>query len=271
MEIEQWMIDLWTLYGISVAYGVLYGLVSMFGLGLVPARLSDTPNHVQWVSRIPSTLHALLAMYGGMQVLLEAEGQRAWAGEAEFMVWGATPLRSFWAMHTAGYITYALFLVVMHHKVLGDPMLLMHHVLVILTFVGSIFSGVGTFYVGVLLLNEASSPFLNINFFLAAMGYKGTLYVANGLVLFVSFFLLRIVLSIYWLLHVLFVCWPGAMRAYALPWESGGEVLLYSVCFVNTVLFFVFILLNVVWLKSLAMAVTRELSPNKQTSKEKKV
>jgi len=76
------------------------------------------------------------------------------------------------------------------------PLMVCHHIIVpVLVFLVSYRNGLGDCLIGAVLLMEASTPFVSARVILVYFGMKETtLYVINGLLMLVTFFLCRVVL-----------------------------------------------------------------------------
>lgn len=76
------------------------------------------------------------------------------------------------------------------------PLMVCHHIIVpVLVFLVSYRNGLGDCLIGAVLLMEASTPFVSARVILVYFGMKdSTLYVINGLLMLVTFFLCRVVL-----------------------------------------------------------------------------
>lgn len=82
---------------------------------------------------------------------------------------------------------------------IDDGLTLIHHVLIIFAFTYGVYTHIGTYFMSCFLINELSTPGLNANFFLAAIGdaAKGTIYKLNGAILFMVFFVARVLFNLY--------------------------------------------------------------------------
>ncbi len=64
-------------------------------------------------------------------------------------------------------------------------------------FVLGLSTRLATPYHCVFLVNEGSTPFVNMHFFLTKAGNRGPLYKANGFMMWLAFLLFRIVANVY--------------------------------------------------------------------------
>jgi hypothetical protein len=180
-------------------------------LYLVLRRILFPQRRALFASYCVSTAHALLSIAAGVHLLTcDAATQRALYDPLE-SAFGHTPLRSLYLMMTAAYLTHDVLVCALLDRELRselNPLLVTHHVIIIVAFTLGIASHVGTFYMSVFLLNEASTLFLNANYMLlmtAAAAADGEaaaqrvraslLYKLNGVALLCVFFVMRIVLN----------------------------------------------------------------------------
>ena len=81
----------------------------------------------------------------------------------------------------------------LHITSLGDPMTLIHHIVILLAFPLGLFYEYGTFYMGSFMINEMTTPFLNFIWFMKKMGMKGSnMYKVNVQIFATFFFLFRV-------------------------------------------------------------------------------
>lgn len=151
---------------------------------------------------------------------------------------------------------------------IDDGLTLVHHVLIICAFSLGVHLHIGTYFMSCFLLNEASTPMLNFNFFLAVAGEEwrnGRAYKLNGGVLFLVFAVARVAFNLYavvlmlhtWSsLRVLFSVneWPFLLHASApLP------PVMLAQCTLLTALAVGHVTINLVWFSHLYRAIRRKL------------
>ncbi|MCO5579671.1 hypothetical protein L7F22_033529 [Adiantum nelumboides] len=67
----------------------------------------------------------------------------------------------------------------------------------------SVGSGEGSFYVYMMLLSESTTPFVNLRWYLSMAGMKNSsVYVINGVLLFLGWMVARILLFVYFFFHL---------------------------------------------------------------------
>ncbi len=161
-----------------------------------PYSTLNTANRALWNSYAVSTVHSLVAIYGGWQTVVG--GDRGALSSPLLAAFDSEPTRDFWLMVTCGYLFYDLCVVIYIQRLNAtaaiaavkaaantngaggststavavsvslasiDPLMLIHHLLIIAAFSGGVYIHVGTFYMCCFLMNEVSTLFLNANYF----------------------------------------------------------------------------------------------------------
>uniref|UniRef100_U3EQA6 Transmembrane protein 56-B n=1 Tax=Micrurus fulvius TaxID=8637 RepID=U3EQA6_MICFL len=142
----------------------------------------------EWNSRCVSTLHAVIVGLFCLYIL--------WYDAAVNVnpIWGDPWLVKLNVAVTCGYLLYDLLLLVRYWKTLGDSLFVCHHLVVLYAYGYVLSRGVLPYFANFRLLSELSTPFVNLRWFLDAAGWPRTsrLVLANGLVMMVVFFMVRI-------------------------------------------------------------------------------
>ena len=117
-----------------------------------------------------------------------------------------SPLSTQACLAMVGYTTYDLMPLLWHRAEWGGVgMYLVHHVCTVLSWGISAGSGYSHSITVSVLFLEATGPFVNLRWFLSAHGYKETkFYIANGVVMFLLFFALRVVFN-WWIFITRFI------------------------------------------------------------------
>lgn len=188
--------NLQVLTGTVLLCSVLYVASSSLGS-------KDATGRADWHSRVVSTVHACFACAAACYLVvadtLTAEGLVS----AEAAAFRSSVIRDRLLMVTAGYLVYDLLLCLWHWKELGDALTITHHVVVVAAFVLGVTHEFGTWYMAALLVSEASTPFVNLRAWLLASSMENSRwYTANGVALFIVFFVCRILLGISFLVHI---------------------------------------------------------------------
>ncbi|CAL4908774.1 unnamed protein product [Urochloa decumbens] len=104
-----------------------------------------------------------------------------------------------------GYFLTDLAMILWYFPRLGGKEYLLHHGLSIYAISLALLSGKGHFYILMVLFTEATTPFVNLRWYLDLAGRKGSkLYLYNGLALFVGWLVARIILFVYFFAHMYF-------------------------------------------------------------------
>lgn len=158
---------------------------------------------VDWSSRIVSNTQCIVSGYSAFHILvLDEQGARAmW--DTELATFGRSESRELCMLLFVGYLIYDLCLVLHNYSTFPDPSLMLHHVLILLAYSAGLASGWATFYLGGLLVNELSTPFINRRYTLKHQGLEeSTAYLVNGMLLVVTFFVFRMVVCTAVVVHI---------------------------------------------------------------------
>ena len=146
---------------------------------------------------------------------------------------------------------------------LASPLTLLHHSLILLAFGWGVWTQTGTLYMVGLLLNELSTPFLNLNWHLAASQLSVVyprLYVCNAAVLLLVFVAARLLLNAALLCHIFLFSWTELQPL----WRAGSPWLMPAAvrvrCAALSGLCCVHVALQAVWAVQLVRAVQRKWS-----------
>ena len=149
-----------------------------------------------FTSNIISTLHAFIASYGALQLesIFKAGPEAAFTGNC---------LRDYYLMVTMGYIIFDLLINIFINPTFDDPVMLVHHIVIPLAFALGVHLGLGTVYMGTLLMNEMSTPFLNLSWFLLEFELQNSSwYTVNGVLFAGTFFVCRVFATAYVIYHI---------------------------------------------------------------------
>ena len=183
----------------------------------------------------------------------------------------ASFLRDCALMVTCGYLLFDL-LLCLHSLLpspsppptpLASPLTFLHHALILCAFSFGLWARVGSFYAAFFLLNEASTLFLNANYFLAASSLSQrlpTAYLVNALLLLTAFAILRVLGNVLCIAHIGLVAW-AALRP--LWWGDWGQRWMMGAgvragCALMTALAVGHVAINLAWFGMLVKAVLRK-------------
>ena len=168
-----------------------------------------------------------------------------------------TPLSTLCCYAMVGYTFYDLLPLLYHrNEWSGVGMYLMHHVCSLASWGTSAATGYAHSIVVPVLLLEFTGPFVNLRWFLSTAGYKDTkLYIANGVIMFLSFFVLRVVFN-WWIFITRFILQREAFFETPLSIQllCGG-------------LFPVNLALQLLWFQKILMGILALLSGKKSKAK----
>jgi hypothetical protein len=139
--------------------------------------------------------------------------------DPEKATFGDSAARDWALMVTCGYLTYDLALCTYYRR---EPwvtrLTLLHHALIMAAFSLGVWWHIGTHFMAVFLLNEASTPFLNANVYFAMFGGErakaSPLYKLNGFALLLSFLVARVGLNLWAVWRILWGCWRPLQHLY---------------------------------------------------------
>ncbi len=145
---------------------------------------SQLNKKAEWDSRGTSTFHAILASSAAVYTFLVAQEFN------DFDLLRITPFCEIWLMFSLGYFLYDIFIIFKYFP--GDYSSLVHHCIAISIHILICATGTCTLIQMGYVLTEMSTPFVNARFFLMDSGMRNSkTYVANGLLMFVTFFVFR--------------------------------------------------------------------------------
>eukprot|EP00250_Pteridium_aquilinum_P004522 c14722_g1_i1 orf=148-954(+) len=102
-----------------------------------------------------------------------------------------------------GYFISDLAMIMWFYPALGGKEYVLHHLLSMSSLALSLYSGQGHFYLYVVLFSEITTPFVNLRWYLSTAGMKSSrAYVVNGLFLFFGWLIARVLLFIYFFVHI---------------------------------------------------------------------
>ncbi|VAH81206.1 unnamed protein product [Triticum turgidum subsp. durum] len=156
---------------------------------------------LQWNNRGFSTVHALVAAAVSFYLVMisglfseDVNGiiidRKSWLSDSMFGV-------------SIGYFLTDLGMILWHFPSLGGKEFLLHHGLSMYAICLALFSGKAHMYILMVLFTEATTPFVNLRWYLEVAGQKDhNLYLYNGLAMFVGWLIARIILFVYFFTHV---------------------------------------------------------------------
>ena len=219
-----------------------WGVLMLASMRTAPAAMTKASDVTYWGSSVMSSVHAIGMVAVALQVLasgvnLEGDFDRRDA------TWEAAILASI------GYFVFDGILTAVTPTIPGGQLMLFHHVLSVLThFYPVIVCHYGLPISLIGYMAELSTPFVNARWMLKeAGGGTGTkIYLLNGLLLAVSFFLCR-TCNLAFLLYMIFVAHPRFTDGLSLGEAMGGG-LGHAIAPLTVVFYF----LNAFWMWKIA-------------------
>jgi len=166
-------------------------------------RALSKEDQVEWNSRMVSTAHAFMACVGGIY------GTMYDPIMANNFVFGTSLLSEMIVCNTTAYWIFDFMLIMRYFKKLGEPGIILHHIIGIIPFsLGRLHSEL-IFYGCFMILTELSTPFVNNRWFLAIFreqnpksNYLNQLEIVNGMLIWLSFVICRVFMLPYLLYHM---------------------------------------------------------------------
>lgn len=246
--------------GSTLSYSILFALVRRVGPWRAeftgPASLtgeaepppSTTSSEVQQLdlaTRAVSFVNIGVCMVACAQLALDPHSYEA-VFDLEQAAFNSSPTRDFFLLVVSGYMIYDAVVLVAYARLIGDPLMLVHHAVVVIGLQVGVRFQAATFYISVLFVNEFSTIFLNIRYMLLYAGRSHEpLYVTNGLALLASFFVCRMCMITTLVAHAAYAWWVLAFVR-GLYWTRpvsdrflfGGLTLLLVVHYVLNIFWF---------------------------------
>lgn len=151
---------------------VLTGLISSkyFKAYKKAKEKGDTRTLVEWRARADSMLHCCLITPISFLMLAF---EKSLSGTVKSRLYGSTPLASAIYCFTASYFLLDLLLCICHHKIYGWQYII-HGFCSVLLYSAAVLVPYLQYYGFCFLLFEASTPFLNLTWYLKRFGYSDT-------------------------------------------------------------------------------------------------
>lgn len=151
-------------------------------------RNLDRTKQLEWDTRIASNVHAILVC-SILAYIFTCE-EEIHTNTA----WGQSPLARINCGIVVGYLLSDCVIILLHYKYIGDMAYLFHHAATIVPYYFIMNYGVMTYFGMYRLWAELSTPFVNMRWILETLSFAkdNKVYIANGLVMALTFFSSRI-------------------------------------------------------------------------------
>ncbi|CAN8246632.1 unnamed protein product [Cochlearia groenlandica] len=164
----------------------------------------DSKVRMEWDNRGFSTFHAVVVSVASIYVLVISD-QFDENIHGDSVINSTTTLSESVLGTSLGYFLADLGMILWNFPALGGVEYVLHHCLSMFSIILSVTSGQSQFYIFIVLLSEATTPFVNLRWYLDTSGQKGSkAYTLNGIALFLGWLAARILLFIYFFVHMYF-------------------------------------------------------------------
>ncbi|KAL8138080.1 hypothetical protein V2J09_004081 [Rumex salicifolius] len=156
---------------------------------------------IEWNNRAVSTLHALfitvVSLYFAFWSDLFSEDQ-----QGDLLIFRRSSSSTFVLGVSVGYFLSDLGMIFWFYPSLGGLEYVLHHLLSMKALGYALFTGKGHVYIFLVLISETTTPAINLRWYLDVAGLKKSkVYVTNGVVIFFTWLVARILLFIYLFYH----------------------------------------------------------------------
>ncbi|KAJ4751081.1 hypothetical protein LUZ62_085486 [Rhynchospora pubera] len=164
-----------------------------------------TKDKIEWNNRGFSTFHSLVVTVVSFYLVFISDIFKEDPHNPVTLTERKSHLSSSLQGISLGYFIADFAMIVWFFPSLGGMEYVLHHLLAIFSISLTLTSGKGHLYVHTLLLTEATTPFVNLRWYLDLAGKKSsTLYLYNGLAMFFGWLVARILLFAYFFPHLYF-------------------------------------------------------------------
>lgn len=160
------------------------------------------PQKIEWNNRAISTFHAIfiatMSLYFVFWSDLYSDRQLTTLITLRHSI-----VSTFSLGVSVGYFLCDLGMIIWLYPSLGGLEYVVHHLLSMVSVLYAMLTGEGQVYTFMVLLSEVTTPAVNLRWYLDAAGMKKSkLYVINGLMMFLTWLVARIVLFMYLFYHI---------------------------------------------------------------------
>ncbi|XP_011100502.1 transmembrane protein 56-B [Sesamum indicum] len=199
---ESFVIDTSIIVGIFVCKTV-YDLSRLMSAGYFKSYLNLTKSQqIEWSNRAISTFHAVYIATVSLYLLFWSDLY------SDDLHHGPITLRSstlsvFALGVSVGYFLSDFSMIIWFYPSLGGMEYVIHHILSLVGVMYTMLTGEGQLYTYMVLVSEATTPWINLRWYLDAAGMKrSSAYIVNGVVIFIAWLVARILWFVYLFYHV---------------------------------------------------------------------
>ncbi|KAK9125008.1 hypothetical protein Scep_013854 [Stephania cephalantha] len=196
------------LWPISVSIGIVACKIVYEFTGLISmlcfrgyTKLTEK-SKVEWKNRGFSTFHALFVAVAAFYLLQISDLFDEFSYDGSIVKRSSTLSETVLGV-SIGYFLMDMAMILWYFPALGGLEYVLHHGLSMFSIFLSLVSGEGQLYILMVLFSESTTPFVNLRWYLDVSGQKNSkLYVYNGIALFLGWLVARILLFIYFFVHM---------------------------------------------------------------------
>lgn len=157
---------------------------------------------IEWNNRGFSTFHAIVAAVVSFYLLVISDTFKDGNPDV-LVVHNKSALSDAMFGVSLGYFLTDLAMILWLFPSLGGKEYILHHGLSMYAMLLSLISGKGQIYILMVLFSEITTPFVNLRWYLDVAGQKSSsLYIYNGVALFLGWLVARILLFVYFFTHM---------------------------------------------------------------------
>ncbi|KAJ4719260.1 transmembrane protein 56-B [Melia azedarach] len=157
---------------------------------------------LEWNNRGFSTIHALFASVASLYLLLFTD-LFSEDYHDELIINRTSSVSERVLGISIGYFLSDLAMILWCYPALGGLEYVLHHGLSMFAIILSLVSGQAQIYILMVLFTECTTPFVNLRWYLDVAGQKSSkIYICNGVALFLGWLVARILLFIYYFIHM---------------------------------------------------------------------
>lgn len=183
----------------KMAYDLTHLLSSFYYKGY--SSLTKT-QRIEWNNRGMSSIHAIFITIMSVYLVFVSDLFSDNRPDG-LIIFRSSHLSTFVFGVSVGYFITDLTMMFWVYPILGGKEYVLHHLLSVVSVAYSMSSGEGQLYTCLVLISEATTPGVNLRWFLDTAGMKrSTIYLINGALLFLGWLVARIILFFYLFHHV---------------------------------------------------------------------
>ncbi|KAM7497679.1 hypothetical protein LguiA_022093 [Lonicera macranthoides] len=157
---------------------------------------------IEWNNRVISTVHAIFmtiaSMYFAFWSDLFSDNQHD-----RLLIFRCSPMSTFVLGVSVGYFLSDLGMIFWFYPSLGGTEYVVHHLLSMVSVTYAMLTGEGQLYTFMVLISETTTPGINLRWYLDAAGMKRSrAYLINGVLIFLTWLVARILLFMYLFYHI---------------------------------------------------------------------